>query len=116
MGELLRLQMAFTHDTMLLESFIISQGYEFIRKEFQRTQAQAEQYEKEGRGIANSLHIIGLAGDYAIFKDGVYLTNSEDYKLFGEYWKSLNPLNAWGGDFTTRPDGNHFSRSYQGRK
>jgi hypothetical protein len=70
---------------------------------------------KTGAGIANSLHIDGLAVDLLLFKDGKYLTQTEDYTPLGTYWESLHPLCRWGGRFTSRPDGNHFSITWQGR-
>jgi hypothetical protein len=61
------------------------------------------------------LHTKRLAIDFNVFKDGKYLTKSEDLRELGEYWKSLNPKNAWGGDFKNA-DGNHFSQSFGGIK
>lgn len=58
--------------------------------------------------IKNSFHYKGLAQDINLFKNGVYLTKTEDHAQFGEYWKQLHPLCTWGGDFT-RKDGNHYS-------
>ena len=69
-----------------------------------------------GGGIKNSLHCVRLAVDINLFKDGKYLTDSEDYKVLGDYWKSLGLDCAWGGDFKPKPDGNHFSIEFQGRK
>ncbi len=54
----------------------------------------------------NSFHYKRLAIDLNLFKDGVYLTKTEDHKPFGDYWKSLG--GTWGGDFI-RQDGNHYS-------
>jgi hypothetical protein len=34
-----------------------------------------------------------------LFKDAVYLTETSDYAELGQLWKSLHPLNVWGGDF-----------------
>lgn len=64
--------------------------------------------------MENSNHYIKLAADLNLFKDGVYLTKTEDHEIFGEYWKSLDDLCRWGGDFT-RKDGNHYSLFHQGR-
>lgn len=55
-----------------------------------------------------SFHYKGLAADINLFKNGAYLTKTEDHTIFGEYWKSLHPQCSWGGDFK-RPDGNHYS-------
>ena len=61
--------------------------------------------------MANSLHYSRLAIDLNLFKDGVYLTKTEDYLPLGLYWESLG--GAWGGRFN---DGNHFSIEHNGRK
>lgn len=62
------------------------------------------------------LHGKRLAMDFNLFKDGQYLVKSEDYKFLGDFWKALNPLCCWGGDFKPVPDGNHFSMTYGGIK
>ena len=67
--------------------------------------------EKKSYSAASSVHKERLAIDFNLFKDGVYLTASEDYKALGEFWESIG--GAWGGRFS---DGNHFSLEYQGRK
>lgn len=86
-------------------------GYEMAFAEAYRTPTQAAINEQEGTGIANSLHTLRLALDLLLFKDGLYLTNSDDYKIAGDFWKSLSVEAiqcVWGGDFK-KPDGNHFS-------
>jgi len=72
-----------------------------------RTTEQAQWNAARGIGIANSLHCQRLAIDLMLFKDGVYCSDSEAYRPFGEYWVTLNSLNRWGGSFTKK-DGNHF--------
>lgn len=69
-------------------------------------------------GIDGSLHTLGLAQDLNFFKDGVYLTKTEDLKIFGDRWKRNGPDYAWGGDFQGKNagDANHFSYAYGGRK
>ena len=67
--------------------------------------------EKKSYSSAGSLHKERLAVDFNLFKDGQYLTRSEDYALLGEYWESLG--GSWGGRFN---DGNHFSLEHGGRK
>ena len=54
----------------------------------------------------SSSHYLKLAIDLNIFKDGVWLTETEDHRPLGEYWKTLG--GTWGGDFRD-PDGNHYS-------
>ncbi len=62
-------------------------------------------------GKKNSLHKKKLAIDLNLFKDGVYLTKTEDHQRLGEYWESIG--GSWGGRFN---DGNHYSLSYGGMK
>lgn len=60
---------------------------------------------------ANSCHKLRLAVDLQLFKDGVYLTSTEDYTFAGKYWESIG--GTWGGRFN---DGNHFSIEHNGYK
>ncbi len=55
---------------------------------------------------SNSYHNLGLAIDLNLFKDGKYLTNTEDHAELGKFWLSLDPLCSWGGHWG---DGNHYS-------
>jgi hypothetical protein len=64
-------------------------------------------------GHPNSAHKKRLAIDLNLFKDGAYLSLTEDHAEFGEYWKTLHPLARWGGDFE---DGNHYSFEHEGVK
>lgn len=64
--------------------------------------------------MAGSLHYVGLAVDLNAYRDGEYLTATEDYRELGESWKALNPDNRWGGDFHNA-DGNHFSMTHEGK-
>ncbi len=66
---------------------------------------------KEGYGRASSNHKRRLAIDFNLFKDGVWLTATEDHRPTGEYWESIG--GTWGGRFSN-PDGNHYSLEYQG--
>jgi D-alanyl-D-alanine carboxypeptidase len=108
-------QRAFCLNVGKLIIWAYDNGYEFTFGEALRTPEQAAHNATTGAGIANSLHLIKLAIDLNLFKDGVYQTDSAAYKPIGDYWKSLDPINAWGGDFS-KPDGNHFSSSYGGTK
>lgn len=90
-------------------------GYELTFSEAYRTPEQAALNAKTGAGISNSLHIKRLALDLNLFIQGAYQTDSETYHPLGEFWKSLNPLCRWGGDFS-KPDGNHFSIEHEGVK
>lgn len=97
-----------------LIDFAYAQGYELTFGEVQRTSVQANANAASGAGITNSLHLLSLAVDFHLFKDGNYLTSTEDYKFLGDYWKTLHSLCRWGGDFISRKDGNHFSLEHNG--
>jgi hypothetical protein len=102
-SELHKARVEYTGHLAHLILWIFAQGYEVM-------------IGQEGlKHMEGSLHYQGLADDLLIFKDEVYLKNTEDYRFAGEYWKSLSPLCAWGGDFQ-KADGNHFSRSFGGKK
>jgi hypothetical protein len=77
--------------------------------------------QRQGAGhMLKSLHYIGLAVDLLLYRSGTYLQSSEDYRALGEFWEGLHPLCRWGGRFRNnagdpRPDGGHFSISWDGR-
>lgn len=96
-----------------LIDFAYAQGYEVTLGECWRTPEQAALNAQHGVGIANSLHILRLAVDLNIFKDGQYVTEPGPYKVLAEYWKSLDKDCAWGGDFH-KPDSDHYSLSWAG--
>ena len=84
---------------------IKSRGYKVRGGELYRTPEQALIYAKQGRGIAASLHQVKCAIDLNLFKDGAYLSATEDHRPFGEFWESLHPHCRWGGRYN---DGNHY--------
>lgn len=67
--------------------------------------------EKKSYSSANSCHKSRLAIDFNLFKDGVWLQKTEDFKPLGIWWESKG--GTWGGRFE---DGNHFSLEHEGRK
>lgn len=72
-----------------------------------------ESFNSQGTGhMKNSLHYIRLAQDLNLFINGVYQTGTDAHRPLGDYWKTLHPDNAWGGDFH---DGNHYSMRHDGR-
>lgn len=105
----------FTRELADLISYLNAQGFETQLEEVLRRKVVAEQNAKTGAGIANSLHLIGLAADLSLFVGGVYQSDSSAYKQAGLYWESKGPDYAWGGRFS-KPDGNHFSISHEGVK
>lgn len=52
------------------------------------------------------MHPKGLAIDLNLFRDGRYLTTTEDHAPLGQYYESLDPKASWGGRWE---DGNHYS-------
>lgn len=100
----------------ILIEYAYQQGYELTFGEALRKVSQASQNATQGIGIKNSLHILGLAIDLNLFKDGQYLIRSEDHQPLGIFWESLHPLCRWGGRFVSRPDGNHYSLEHEGVK
>lgn len=99
----------------LLEE-IYRRGYGATLGEGWRPPEMVAIYAADGRGSGTSLHPDRLAQDINLFKDGLWLKSTEDHRQFGEYWEKLHPLCRWGGRFTGRPDGNHYSLEHEGRK
>lgn len=104
--------------------YCITIGYEVKIGEVHRPRFTAEYYASIGKGIINTLHELYLAGDLILFKDGHYLTESEEYADAGEFWESLSTDEyecCWGGRFKDKdgkpkPDGGHFSITHNGVK
>lgn len=121
-------------------TWALSQGYEFSFGEAKRSDEQAEinAIHEQGRlklalliethfsylawalrnngkakGIRHTAHSNQLAFDMNAFKDGKYLTLTEDWQELGEHWESLHELCRWGGRFG---DGNHISLEHNGVK
>jgi len=91
-------------------------GYDLTFGEAYRTPEQAARNAAAGTGIANSLHIDRLAIDFNLFKDGVYLSKTEDWLPLGLWWEAQSTDTyqcCWGGRFG---DGNHLSLAHNGRK
>jgi hypothetical protein len=92
-------------------------GYAVTLGEAWRSREEAHRLAIEGKGIKNSLHTVRLAIDLNLFRNGEFLTESDDYKPLGLWWEaqSYDPdvRCCWGGRFY---DGNHFSFAHGGRK
>lgn len=104
-------QRLFTRMVAELIKWAYDHDYELTFGEAYRTPEQAAQNALNGKGISNSLHCERLAIDLNLFKDGVYLTQTEHHRPLGEFWESMG--GTWGGRFG---DGNHYSLAYGGRK
>jgi hypothetical protein len=103
------LQEEFAQAAARLISAAPSFGYTVTLGEAWRTPEQAAINAKKGTGISDSLHIDRLAIDLNFFKGGMYVQGGSQLADIGAWWKRLGPNYRWGGDFHTRPDGNHFS-------
>ena len=102
------------HFTAMLVSLIRwanNNGYQVAIHEVHRSPLDAQANVAAGSGIARTLHLIDLAADLHVFKDGVYLMKSPEYEPLGEMWEQLG--GTWGGRFSN-PDGNHFSLEHNG--
>lgn len=96
-------------------------GYALAFDQVKRDPATATANAAAGIGIANSLHLDGLAADILLYIDGVYTAHTEAHRVIGEHWKTMHPLCRWGGDFRNsegkpRPDGDHYSTERGGIK
>jgi len=69
--------------------------------------------EHKGYGFYKSCHKLRLAIDLNLFKDGKYLTETEDHRPLGEWWEQQHELCRWGGRFN---DGNHYSFAHEGSR
>lgn len=121
MSDLADKRKTFTLNLAHLVLWIKARGQDAMLEQVKRTEAEAAANAAAGSGISNSLHTLGLAADVSLFIFGVYQTGSQAYAEAGAFWKSLNPLNRWGGDFhdaagKPKPDGNHFSMEHNGVK
>jgi hypothetical protein len=91
-------------------------GYDLTFGETYRSAEDAARLAARGLGIADSLHTRRLAIDLNLFRAGVYLTATEDYRPLGEWWEAQSGPDyqcAWGGHFG---DGDHFSIAYEGHE
>lgn len=89
-------QSTFTRMVGQLINHTYSLGYEL-------TLGDAWAYDGHCKG---SYHYKRLAIDLNLFKDGKYLSRTEEHAELGAYWKRIG--GTWGGDFKN-PDGNHYS-------
>jgi hypothetical protein len=95
----------------VLLAFADLKGYDVIYGMFWRSRHESDRLKEAGIGISPSLHEYCLAGHLEAFKDGEYMTTTEEYLELGEFWESLDILCAWGGRFG---DGIHFSIRHDG--
>lgn len=101
-------QQAFSRDLVALLQHAFEIGYEVRIGEVLRTAEQQQIYVQSGRSkTMNSRHLKKCAADLHFFKDGKLCYPPE----LGNYWESLDTLNAWGGHWKNFRDEPHFERS-----
>ena len=114
---LLEKQFTFASLIPLLINKAIEFGYTVTLGEAYRSPEEAVRLAKLGKGIKNSLHVLKLAIDLNLFRNGIYLTSEEAHRMLGTYWESLSVgkpyVCTWGGHFG---DGNHYSIEHEGKK
>lgn len=96
MSVLLEAQKEFASKVPLLIQYALALGYEV-------TLGDAYRDQRCPYGSKSSKHKRRLAIDLNLFKDGIYLTETSDHQLIGEFWESIGGI--WGGRFD---DGNHY--------
>ena len=105
-------QQVFARNVARLILYIAESNYACTLGEAYRTPEQAALNAAKGIGIKNSLHCKRLALDINLFKDGVFLTDEESHRPFGEWWEAQDPSHRWGGRFK---DANHYSLTDDGK-
>ena len=117
-------QWSFLKDVSLLITFIAKEGWKATGGDLYRSSEEQQRlYDKgyskalPGQSRHNSRMAIDLNlwdenGDLVTMpKDKIHqVTHKNKLAFIGEYWKSLNPKNRWGGDFNSIYDPNHFER------
>ena len=93
-----------------LIAYAYENGYEMTFAEAYRPPELAELYEKQGRGIKNSLHTQRLAIDLNLFKDGNYLTDGSGHNELHDFWDAI------GGAKRIAKDLNHYSILHNGTR
>ncbi len=96
MGRLLKKQQQFAS----LIPGLITKAHELG---FQVTLGDAYRDPRCPYGSEKSKHKIRMAIDLNLFKDGEYLSKTEDHQQLGKWWESVGGI--WGGRFN---DGNHY--------
>ena len=86
-------------------------GFVVTAGELFRTVEQQQIYVKTGRSTTmNSNHLRRCAIDLNFFKGNKLIYDVELLRPLGEYWKSLNSKNDWGGFWKSFKDVPHFER------
>lgn len=112
------LQNEFVKTLVRLFTWLDLNGYKVSLGEAYRPPEMAAIYAQQGKGITKSLHCERLAIDLNIFKGDALLVTVDELRVVGDTWESFSTQEfvfAWGGYFL-RPDSDHFSLAFEGRK
>jgi hypothetical protein len=102
-------QVKFTRLVARLIDKAFEMGYEVtLGDAYRDPRLHGQMGEKKGYGASKSYHKIRLAIDLNLFKNGVWLKNTEDHRELGEWWEAQDHECTWGGNFRIA-DGNHYS-------
>ena len=103
-------QSRFVLMTAHLIAFAYAQGFELTTGDgYRDPRVFGQMGQRMGYGESHSAHKHRLAHDWNLFRDGVFLGNTADHRVLGEFWESMGGV--WGGRFN---DGNHYSLEHQG--
>lgn len=105
-----------THLSLLIQN-AGARNIKMTGGELFRPQEMEDLYYKEGKSHThNSNHTRRLAIDLNIFSSSGNLMTLEEIRASGlpDFWKSLDSLNRWGGDFSSLQDSPHFERNFLG--
>lgn len=104
-------QAKFLLDTCQLIVAAAQSGFTVTAKELGRTPEQQAIYVKDGRSkTMNSNHLRNCAIDLYFFRDGKLVMDKDMLQPLGNLWESMDPKNAWGGNWKTFKDIPHFER------
>ena len=95
--------------------WIYQQGWSVRMGEVYRPPFTAEEYARQGVGIANSVHTKKLAADLILSIGGRVTWAHDDYEKLAKKWESMHEL-ATAGYYFERQDSAHFSFTYKGVK
>ena len=104
-------QAAFLLDMCKLIQYATNSGFVVTGGELYRTPEQQKIYVETGRSkTMASNHLVRRAVDLNFFKDGQLVYEIEVLRPLGEFWRSLNTKNDWGGFWKSFKDVPHFER------
>jgi hypothetical protein len=104
-------QAKFLKDVCLLLAEADRMGLVVTGGELYRTPEQQQLYVSTGRSTTmNSNHLRRCAIDLNFFKDGKLTYDMALLTPLGNYWRSLDPKNEWGGFWRSFKDVPHFER------